>query len=186
MALPNLDRQLLQRCLARKPGAWERFVDRFLGLVLHVVQHTAHARSIRLSKEDTDDLVADVFLTIIDDDFALLRRFRGESSLATYLTVIARRIVVRELLKRQPSVPLGRVAPPAEPRGQAAEKRIEDREEIERLLSHLKGLEADVVRMYHLEGRSYREISSRTGIPENSIGPTLSRARQKLRQVARD
>ena len=186
MALPNLDRQLLQRCLARKPGAWERFVDRFLGLVLHVVRHTTHARSIRLTPEDTDDLVSEVFLAIIQDDFALLRRFRGESSLATYLTVIARRIVVRELIKRQPSVPLSQLAPAAEARGAGAEKRISDEDEIEQLLGHLKGLEADVVRMYHLEGRSYREISSRTGIPENSIGPTLSRARQKLRKVAKD
>ena len=31
----------------------------------------------------------------------MLRHFRGESSLATYLTVVARRIVVRELLKRR-------------------------------------------------------------------------------------
>jgi RNA polymerase sigma-70 factor (ECF subfamily) len=30
-----------------------------------------------------------------------LRRFRGESSLATYLTVVSRRIVVRELLQRK-------------------------------------------------------------------------------------
>jgi len=185
VALPNLDRQLLQRCLARKPGAWERFVDRFLGLVLHVVRHTMHARSIRLSNEDVEDLVADVFLAILQDDFALLRRFRGESSLATYLTVIARRIVVRELIKRQPSVPLSQIGG-AEARGMSAEQRISDREEIEQLLGHLRGLEADVVRMYHLEGRTYREISSRTGIPENSVGPTLSRARQKLRHAAKD
>jgi RNA polymerase sigma-70 factor, ECF subfamily len=37
------------------------------------------------------------------------------------------------------------------------------------------------VQQFHLEGRSYREISSRLGVPENSIGPTLSRARAKLR-----
>ena len=42
--------------------------------------------------------------------------------------------------------------------------------------------EAMVVKLFHLEGRSYREISSGLGIPENSIGPTLSRAREKLRQ----
>ena len=44
--------------------------------------------------------------------------------------------------------------------------------------------EADVIRMYHLEGKSYQEISSSCGLPENSIGPTLSRARAKLRQAS--
>ena len=185
VALPNLDRELLRRCLARKPGAWERFVDRFLGLVVHVIRHTTQARSIQVTRQDIEDLASEVFLQIVADDFALLRRFRGESSLATYLTVVARRIVVRELLKREPSTPLSEIAAKAavDP-GRSAEKRIDDREQVEQLLRHLKGLEADVVRMYHLEGRSYQEISSRTGVPENSIGPTLSRARSKLRRVA--
>ena len=40
-----------------------------------------------------------------------------------------------------------------------------------------------MVRLYHLEGKSYREISSQVGMPENSIGPTLSRAREKMRRA---
>ena len=49
MALTNLDRELLRRCLAKQPGAWNDFVDRFLGLIYHVVQHTAHLRSTPLT-----------------------------------------------------------------------------------------------------------------------------------------
>jgi RNA polymerase sigma-70 factor (ECF subfamily) len=44
--------------------------------------------------------------------------------------------------------------------------------------------EAEVVRLYHLEGKSYHEISAHVGIPENSIGPTLSRARARMRREA--
>jgi RNA polymerase sigma-70 factor (ECF subfamily) len=39
------------------------------------------------------------------------------------------------------------------------------------------------VRLYHLEGRSYQEISSTVGMPENSVGPMLSRAREKMRKA---
>ena len=49
MALSEIDRNLLERCLARRPRAWEDFVDRFMGLVIHVVNHTVQARSLRLS-----------------------------------------------------------------------------------------------------------------------------------------
>ena len=87
--------------MARKPRSWEDFVDRFIGLVIHVINHTAQSRSIRLTLEDREDLASEVFLAMVNDDFAILRRFRGESSLATYLTVVARRVVVRELLKRK-------------------------------------------------------------------------------------
>ena len=106
VALSEIDRNLLERCLQRKSRAWEDFVDRFIGLIAHVVNHTAQARSVRLTPEDRDDLCAEVLLNIIKDDFAILRHFRGQSSLATYLTVVTRRIVVRRMILRKPSAPL--------------------------------------------------------------------------------
>jgi RNA polymerase sigma-70 factor (ECF subfamily) len=51
------------------------------------------------------------------------------------------------------------------------------------MLNTLNGIEAEVVRMYHLEGKTYQEISMQIGMAENSIGPILSRARDKLRQA---
>jgi RNA polymerase sigma-70 factor, ECF subfamily len=187
VVLTEIDRDLLERCLERKPRAWEDFVDRFMGLVIHVVIHTAQARSLRLTPQDRDDLVSEVFLNILKDDFAILRRFRGQSSLATYLTVVARRTVVRALLqwRSQLAPAQGGVderAANAIAAGVEPSEEIGNREEIERLLDELQESEARVVRMYHLEGRSYREISSAVGVPENSIGPILSRARSKLRR----
>lgn len=187
MALSDIDRNLLDRCLARKPRAWEDFVDRFMGLVVHVTNHSAQSRSLRLAPEDREDLCAEVFLAILKDDLAVLRHFRRQSSLATYLTVIARRVVVRELLGRKSASRLVAAAPQGAAVGAGAtdrhEQRVEDREEVERLLEELDGDEADVVRMYHLEGKSYQEISSAVGMPENSVGPTLSRAREKMRRA---
>ncbi len=183
MALSEIDRSLLQRCLAHEPRCWEDFVDRFLGLVVHVVNHTALARNIHLTAEDREDLCAEVFLTILQDDYAVLRHFRGQSSLATYLTVVGRRVVVRRLLKHHASHPLGNGVDTAEDTGVSPEKRISDRDEVQRLLAGLNDQDATVVRMYHLEGRSYQEISHQVGMPENSIGPTLSRARARLRKA---
>ncbi len=186
MALSEIDRNLLDRCLAKKPRSWEDFVDRFMGLVVHVVNHTAGARSIRLAHEDLEDLCAEVFLVIIKDDFAVLRRFRGHSSLATYLTVVARRVVVRELLKRKPASPLAADVQSSGSDGpsHSPQQRLDDREEVQRLIDGLQGSEAQIVRLYHLEGKSYQEISSVVDMPVNSIGPTLTRARQRMRRAA--
>lgn len=182
MALSDIDRRLLERCLSGKPQAWQDFVDRFMGLVLHVVNHTAECRSLRLARSDSEDLVSEVFLAIIKDDYAVLRRFRGQSSLATYLTVIARRVVVAQLMKNF-SGSFKQIEDVSEKPADevAAEQRISDQEEVQRLLDRLEGAEADVVRMYHLEGKSYDEISQQTGMPAGSVGPTLSRARSRLR-----
>ncbi len=159
-------------------------MDRFMGLVVHVVSHTAQARSVRLAAEDRDDLCAEVFLAVVNSDYAILRNFRGQSSLATYLTVVARRIVVKELLRHKAPARLeDGAAQPVSRETLGVEQRLSNQEEIERLLEGLQGTEADVVRMYHLEGKSYREISSAVGMPENSIGPILSRARSKMRSA---
>ena len=92
----------------RKPRAWEDFVDRFMGLVIHVVNHSAQSRSLRLTDRRSRRSDCQVFLAIVKDDLAVLRNFRGGSSLATYLTVIARRVVVHELVKQKHPAPTWR------------------------------------------------------------------------------
>ena len=100
MALTNVDRDLLKRCLSHKPGAWNDFVDRYLGLIYHVINHTAQLRSTPLQPEDVEDLASEILLQIVAGDYAVLRQFREKSSLATYLTVVARRICVHELARK--------------------------------------------------------------------------------------
>jgi len=186
------DLELIQRCLSRERQAWEALVDRSLRIVVQVVRHTGRSRGIAISPTDQEDLVAEVFLELCKDDFAALRRFQGSSSYSTYLTVIARRVIVRNLVKR-PDLPVATAAWLADDLagGQAgsglAVPSVVDPgvgsgplAEVTELLEQLSETEATLVRLHHLEGRSYAEISRQTGISENSIGPTLSRARDKM------
>lgn len=186
MAFTEVDRNLLKRCLTEEPGAWKDFVDRYVGLFIHVIRHTSHARSIPTTPEDTDDLVAEVFAALCDNDYGILRAFRGKSSLATYLTVIARRICVKQMSEKRMAEAMGHVTAHQASLDQAAAAgpdiiRIENREEVKQLLSGLPERDANIVRAFHVEGKSYREISKALGIAENSIGPTLSRALARLR-----
>lgn len=186
VALTDLDRNLLKQCLNQQPGAWQDFVDRFIGLIVHVIQHTAHARSAPLTPDDVEDLCSEVFVTLLANDFGVLRNFRGESSLATYLSVIARRVVVREIANRRRAQAMGHVDAHQSALSQAHVDsdtgRIDNAEEISLMLSGLSERDAAIVRRYHLDGRTYREISQELGVPENTIGPTLTRARAQLRR----
>lgn len=191
MALTEVDKKLLRRCLADEPGSWKDFVDRFSGLFVHVIRHTAHTRSVPLTPEDEDDLLAEIFLKLLEDNAKVLRKFREKSSLAWYLTVICRRIAVHEITRRRKAEALGHVSAhrshaspvqvPANQTTPPAQNRVDDQEEIRQMLDELPPTDAAVVRQYHLENRSYREIAAILGIAENSIGPTLSRARELLR-----
>lgn len=187
LAPSEIDRSLLRRCLGQEPGAWKDFVDRYLSLLIHVLQHTAHSRSVSLSSEDVDDLCADVFLAILSDDYGVLRRYKGQCSLATYLAVIARRLAVREISKRRNAEAMGHVRSqmPVEKLQSALQSphsRLENRDLVERMMVGLTQKEAEIIKLYHLEGKAYHEISASLSVPENTVGPTLSRAREKLRQ----
>jgi RNA polymerase sigma-70 factor (ECF subfamily) len=175
---------LLQRCLDREPGAWNDFVDEYIHLIYHVIHHTAGQRSAPVSPEDIEDLAAEIFLQIVDNNYHVLRQFQGRSSLATYLTVIARRICIRMLAKNQPRArpsSNGQDEQQLEAR-EPVEPGIETVEEVQNLLARLPKKARLMVRMHYLEGRSYEEISSELGVPVNTIGPILSRARKALRQ----
>src|SRR5262249_27383339 len=70
MALTSVDRALLQRCLQHDTGAWNDFVDRFLGLIYHVIHYTSHLRSAPLSPEEVEDIAQEVLLQVVANDYA--------------------------------------------------------------------------------------------------------------------
>ena len=67
--------------------------------------------------------------------------------------------------------------------GDSPEQRIRDRDEVERLLRQLHGPEADVIRMYHLEGKSTRLIAEERGLSERAVEGRLRRSRLALRAL---
>lgn len=189
MPLRDIDRNLIDRCLRKEPGAWNDFVDRYMGLIYHVIHHAADARSRDVSSEDIEDIAAEIFLKVVDDDYAVLRRFKGTSSLPTYLTVIARRICVKELIRRHREEELGHTNAHRAFTDDGSPDDVEaivTAEEVERMLEDLPPREAEVVRLYHLKYQNYRQIGKKLGIPENSIGPILAKARKRLREAAEE
>jgi len=187
--LREIDRRLIDRCLRHEPGSWIDFVDRYTGLIYHVINHVAYARSVVLSQADVEDLSAEILLKIVDNDYAVLRKFKGQSSLPTYLTVVARRICVKELIRRQRELSLGHAKAHRASVVDEEEDFIEpiaSADEVERMLQDLPEREAEVVRLYHLNYLNYRQIGKELGIPEHSVGPILAKARQKLRQAAEE
>ena len=188
----EVDAAILQACLAGQPGAWDGFVDRFAGLLGHVVTRCGVQRQMALSEADRDDVVAEILAELLKNDAAVLRSFTGRSSLTTYLIVISRRVAVRSMCRAldAPPQPTGPVDPAAaagersSATGAPLNRPLINREEIEALLPRLDAQEALLVRLHHIEARSYGDISHITGLPLGSIGPALSKARQKMRDAA--
>jgi RNA polymerase sigma-70 factor (ECF subfamily) len=187
--LTDIDRKLLNDLLAGQSGAWRLFVDRFTGLIIQVIKHTAQAHSLKLNADDIEDLCADTFAELLLRDMAALRAFRGRSSLATYLSVITRRVVVRKLTQHRYLQAMGHVnahqaavdyASSDSPPG----RQLEQRDQIESFFLKLPQDAVSVLKWIYLDGLSYQQVAKKLGKPLNSLGPLLTRIRSAFRPVS--
>ena len=92
MSFLEFDYSVLRDCLNHERYAWENFVDRFMDLTLHVVEHTAERRGKRLDDREKVELCEAIFRAFRYNDYQLLREFAFHSAASTYLAVVARRI----------------------------------------------------------------------------------------------
>ena len=90
--------------------------------------------------------------------------------------------MVRKLVNAPPNqrLPLEPASPAAPDAGAL---QIENSEEVQAILTRLPEPEATAIRLFHLEHRSYSDIGQAMGLPENSIGPLLSKARDRMRAL---
>ena len=147
------DRHLVDRCIARAPGAWRIFVDRFAPTVRALANRYLKLNGQFPDSAELDDIIQDVFKALIRRDYHLLKNYDPTYSFKTYLGVITRTEVHRLLRKR---------------------KRMGGRiEDLESEPSPEPGVETRVE-------RDYKTIAGILRIPEASVGQTLYRAKRRL------
>ena len=78
MALSDIDRNLLDRCLNNKPRAGRTLLTGTWAWWSMSSTTRPNAARLRLSTSDREDLAAEVFLAIVDNNMAVLRHFRGQ------------------------------------------------------------------------------------------------------------
>lgn len=177
------DQHLVERLIDGCELAWQEFVTRYAGIVRSRVVGVAGASGCLADVPLIDDLVAEVFAALLNNNSAALRAYAGRSSLSTYLCVIATRVAIRKAIRKsQPGqADLSEVE---DTQQHATVDSVSDAEQVARLresISRLPEKQRAVVQMYHLDGMAYEQISQALNIPVGSVGPTLKRAQEKLR-----
>lgn len=181
----SADRALVAECLADAPRAWERLVDRCGPGIAGAVRRVLGAAA---GQADVDDCCAAVMHALVARDRTLLRGYRGEASLQTWLYVVARRTALawksRAARRARPADPsqLPAVADVAEGPAWQAQRR-ESAERLRALLDTLPERDRTILRQFYLEGRRGPEIALALGIPVDQISTALHRAREKARNL---
>lgn len=134
--------------------------------------------------DDAEDLVQDVLVTLL----RTLPRFRGDSSLSTWIYTVARRACARRRRRRQrfessdrsAAAALERRMDPAATPPQQLE-RSELAAALESAIASLPDAQKQVLVMRDVEGLSAAEVATVLGIGDRAVKSRLHRARVALR-----
>jgi RNA polymerase sigma-70 factor (ECF subfamily) len=173
------DLALASRCAGNDPEAWRALVD----LVGPRIQGLAR-RLLRTADETrVEDAMAEAFAHFFVGKGRVFRNYRGESSLATYLCVVAERFLwkrarpLRELpwsdslLERA----AGAASPPGEEEG--SEERLRA---LRKALEDLPPRDRELLALLYEGGLTHREAAKRLGIPLGTVATWAARARSRL------
>jgi RNA polymerase sigma-70 factor (ECF subfamily) len=192
----RVEAALVAACADGDRDAWARFVDRFGPLVAALARRMLARRTGRASDADVDEVVSRVFLALVRGERRLLRRYRPEFRMSTYLGVICRTEVGKHLRRRRPT-PLsltGRdegsradeVEDPAaaDPLDVLARRERDEavrglREALERLPERDRLL----LTLKFLDGLDYARIAEVLRCEKESVGQLLHRAKQRLARL---
>jgi RNA polymerase sigma factor (sigma-70 family) len=171
---------LVSAAAAGDEHAWREIVDRYSPLLASVI------RSFRLTSEEIQDVAQTVWLRLVEH----LSDLREPRALPMWIVTTTRRESLRYVSDRRRSVPRDPLDPSwLDSRAENAEL-LADMLRAERRQALLAGLAELPARQRELllllvedPPLSYAHISQRTGIPIGSIGPTRSRALERLRQT---
>jgi RNA polymerase sigma-70 factor (ECF subfamily) len=162
---------LARACAAGDADAWRRFVAEYHPWLSFVAR-----RSLPGAAAEADDVVAEVLTKLLENDRALLKKFRAPFNLKAWLAVIVRRTARRHQERRRPGGP-----PVEEPEAPAAASFTL----LETLLAELPADDRLILQLFYGEEAGYEEISAILGIPVNTIGKRKFRAIELLRRIAR-
>jgi RNA polymerase sigma factor (sigma-70 family) len=175
------DRALVQAVLAHAPGAFERLVREYQGLVWHIVQ-----RMVR-HPDDTRELSQDTFLRV----HQCLHQYRFESALKSWIGQVAYSVAKRHLERKR----IALVEAIHDEDGHCLLDDIGDGFDLEAASSDAEiatGLHAEIealpplprmlLTLYHLDEVPIGEIARITGLAEGTIKSHLFRSRAKLRE----
>lgn len=172
--------EVLDRLLVGDQAAWRTLVAGYTGLLLGICRKTFAGYGFEASLQDQEDVVAEVWKNILENNRRILQQCREHNNLPQTLFLLTRRRTIDWIrAHRNRFLPLTENDLPQEP----ADVPILHAElsALKEALNALNSKERTLLQLFFLQKKKYREIAVLTGIPQNSIGPTIGRALAKLR-----
>lgn len=175
---------LLKRLLRDDAAAWQELVRLYSGFLLAIARRSFAAYGVRPSGQDLEDAVADVWKNLLENDRRIVRNCLERGNLVQTLQVLARNRSV-DIMRRRTQRTVSLTDHEEQHADRTAPSMLDSfsSDALREAMNALTPRERTLINLFFLQGKKYREIANLTGIPQNSIGPTLARALARLRKV---
>ncbi len=188
--------QLLKALLGRRTTAaqrqrrWGEFVSRYERLITSCVLKVLRRYGAVFSSEDLEDLINDVWVTLLRDDMKKLRQYDATRGfrIASFIGLVATNTTIDHLRSRQVEArPLDDVMEDyVSMAATPARDAVEDREQMAIAREALARLSVEerafVVHVFHDE-RSPEELARTLGVTTNTIYSRKFKIREKLQRI---
>ncbi len=189
------DLELLARCIAGEAEAWRALMAQYGALVAHAVRTTFLRVLKAADPSQVDDAAQSVWMSLCEDGCRRLRGFASKSALSTWLTVLSTRRALDYIRTEMRKGSLKHVHLDDEERDLVKELQAPESEEqfsldeVFLLYDALDRLPPDdrlLLKMYYLDGLSYRSIAAVMRVAPNTVSSYLLRAREKLQKCMKE
>jgi RNA polymerase sigma-70 factor (ECF subfamily) len=162
------DAELVHRCRAGDPEAWNALVERFSRYVYAIC-----AQGFRLGEQDAEDVFQDVFTRV----YERLDTLRNDAAVRPWIAQLTRRLCLDKLASGSREELSDEVAGS----GEGAMADIEEAFAVREALAELPEPCQEVLDRFFARDESYRTIGAALDLPAGTIASRISRCLGKLR-----
>ncbi len=170
MAVEQTDAQLVSRCRAGDPDAWNEFVERFSRYV-----YAISSRGFRLAQHDAEDVFQEVFARA----YERLPELRSDDAVRPWLAQLTRRLCIDRLrLNARDTLS---DAEPDEREVDDVLSQLDEAMSVRAALDKVGDPCREILDRFFCRDESYRTIGEMLEIPAGTIASRISRCLEKVR-----
>jgi RNA polymerase sigma-70 factor (ECF subfamily) len=186
---------LIGRCIAGEADGWRDLMKKYGALVAHAVRNTFLRVLKQADSSLVDDAIQAVWLSLCADGCRRLRGFESKAALSTWLTVLSTRRALDYIRSEMRKGSMRHVHLDDEERDIVKELQMPESEEqysldevfgLYEAMDRLPAADKLILKMYYLDGLSYRSIAEVMKVAPNTVSSYILRARDKLKKCIKE
>jgi len=195
MLISDLDKNIIKGCLKGQANAWEKFTQRFSGLVKWSIKTWLDKYGYSYTASDTEDIAQEVFLSLYHKN--KLKQLKDTSRIAPWLSIIAGNAAVNYMERVKGKIAMKSIslfeetdseltiADTLESNAPDIRQEIDEKLKQEILLKEIERLnpkERLMLSLFFIYRNTISEIAKHLNMPQGTVSTTINRIKERLRQ----